>query len=386
MPTMRQPRLLPSRRALHLAALLLCLCVPGLAQGQDALTADDRAAIRRAHEVSRAFALAARRVTPAVVNISSSRMTPGGSRFGGALFSDIFPELRDMFVEPPQEVRSLGSGVIIRPDGVIITNQHVIQGAQEILVTLPDQSEHVAKVVGQDAFTDVAVIKIEATGLPVVAFGDSNKLEVGEWVLAVGSPLGLSQTVTAGIVSAKGRRNMGISGYEDFIQTDAAINPGNSGGALVNLDGELVGLNTAIATQTGGYQGVCFATPTSVVRPVVNALIRDGKIRRPWIGVIPRNLDRDLATRLGLPESGGVMIQNMVRNSPAHEANLAPGDVITTWQGKPLHSRAELSDLIQATPIGSTVKITVIRDGKTYPDAPLPVRERPDNVQTRGVQ
>ena len=337
----------------------------------------------RARDLSRAFIAVAKGVTPAVVNISSMRVEGGRETLASSVFGGLFS---DLFVEPPHEVHSLGSGVIFRPDGFIVTNQHVIQGAQEIKVTLGDDREFDAKLIGQDTFTDVAVIKIETTGLAVAPFGDASKLEVGEWVIAIGSPLGLAETVTAGIVSAKGRKNVGISGYEDFIQTDAAINPGNSGGALVNLDGELVGINTAIASEGGGYDGVCFATPTTVVLPVVDALIRDGKIRRPWIGVVPKSINQDLSERLSVPENGGILVYNMIRNGPAHKANLRPGDVITAWEGKPLKDGAGLTDLIQATPIGTTVKLTVVRGGKTYKDCKLAVEERPQDIQTRGVQ
>jgi len=238
--------------------------------------------------------------------------------------------------------------------------------------------------VGQDPFTDLAVIRVDASDLPVLAFADSSKLQVGEWVIAVGSPLGLAQTVTAGIVSATGRRDIGITDYEDFIQTDAAINPGNSGGALVNLDGELVGINTAIASEGGGYDGVCFAIPAAVVFPVTDALIRDGKIIRPYLGLTPKTLDRRTAQRLGLTDGGGVLVVNMIRNSPAHRAGLAPRDIILKWAGESVRGRTELVDKVQATAIGSEVVVVILRQGKQY-RASVTIQERPANIRLKGV-
>ena len=355
-------------------------CCPAPAQDEPPATRG----LEAAKELGRAFASVAKKITPAVVNISSTRVERRTRMPISPLFRGLFPEFRDMFVEPPREIRSLGSGVIIRPEGYIVTNSHVIEGAQQITVKLADETEHEATIVGQDPFTDLAVIKIEGEDLPVAHFGDSDKLEVGEWVIAVGSPLGLAQTVTAGIVSAKGRKNIGIQGYEDFIQTDAAINPGNSGGALVNLDGKLIGINTAIASEGGGYDGICFATPSAIVWAVVDALIRDGQIRRPWIGIIPRNVDSGLAGRLGLPGRAGVLIYNMIRNSPAHLAKLAPGDAIVEWGDNDVKTRADLVDLVQATPIGQTVNLIIMRKGKRY-RATVEVKERPQSVQVKGV-
>jgi len=338
-------------------------------------------AITSARELSRAFVEVAKKVTPAVVNISSTRVE-GGRRI------PLSPLFREFFgsdlVEPPRQVESLGSGVIVRPDGYIVTNCHVIQGAQEIKVKLSDDREFDAQVVGLDPYTDLAVVHIDATGLPILPFGKSDDLQVGEWVIAVGSPLGLSGTVTAGIVSAKGRKNVGILDYEDFIQTDAAINPGNSGGALVNLDGQLVGINTAIASEGGGYDGVCFATPSAVVWPVVDALIRDGRIRRPWLGVIARDLDVRTAERLGCPDTKGALIANMVRNGPAHRGKLLAGDVVVMFGDQPVKSRADLQRLIQSCTVGATVTVTVLRQGQPL-QLSLTVGERPSTVETKGI-
>lgn len=359
-----------------LTTILVAMTVAGALGAQS----EDATALAAARSLSRAFTAVARKVTPAVVNISSTRVERSRTMGLPPFMQRMFPEL----MVPDQMVTSLGSGVIIRPDGFIVTNCHVIEGAEEITVRLADEREFAATVVGQDAFTDLAVIQIGASGLPYAEFGDSDRLEVGEWVVAVGSPLGLPQTVTAGIVSAKGRKNIGLQGYEDFIQTDAAINPGNSGGALVDLDGRLVGINTAIASEGGGYDGVCFATPVAVVRPVVDALIRDGRIVRPWIGIRPKTLDRELARRFGLGIANGVFVDAMFRNSPAHQAGLRPGDVITGWQGQEVRSAADLARLIQSTPIDSEVELTVIRNGQAY-RARLTVRQLPDAVTVSGV-
>ena len=359
--------------------LAITLLVAVLVAGACAQT-DEASALAAARSLSQAFTAVARRITPAVVNISSTRVERSRNVGMPGFMQRMFPEL----MVPDQMVTSLGSGVVLRPDGHIVTNYHVIEGAQEITVTLADGREFAATVVGQDPFTDLAVIHIAASGLAYAEFGDSDRLEVGEWVVAVGSPLGLPQTVTAGIVSAKGRKNIGLQGYEDFIQTDAAINPGNSGGALVDLEGRLVGINTAIASEGGGYDGVCFATPVTVVRPVVDALIRDGHIVRPWIGIRPRTLDRDLARRYRLDLTGGVFIEAMIRNSPAHQGGLRPGDVITGWQGQEVRSAADLARLIQATSIGSQVELAVVRGGQTY-RAPLTIRQLPDTLVVSGV-
>lgn len=359
-----------------LTTVIVTMAIAGGLSAQN----DDASALAAARSLSRAFTAVARKITPAVVNISSTRVERSRTMVLPPFMQRMFPEL----MVPDQVVTSLGSGVIIRPDGFIVTNCHVIEGAAEVTVTLADEREFAATVVGQDPFTDLAVIRVNASGLPYAEFGDSDSLQVGEWVVAVGSPLGLPQTVTAGIVSAKGRKNIGLQGYEDFIQTDAAINPGNSGGALVDLDGRLVGINTAIASEGGGYDGVCFATPVAVVRPVVEALIREGRIVRPWVGIRPKTLDRDLARRYGLDLTGGVFIDAMIRNSPAHQAGLRPGDVITGWQGQEVKSAADLARLIQSTPIGSQVELVVIRGGQAY-RAQLTIRQLPDAVTVSGV-
>jgi serine protease Do len=369
------------RSALVVVALLCC----SLVRAQDGAAATSAEpvspGIAAARQLGQAFAEVARKVTPAVVNISSTRVEGGRRIPMSPLFREFFG---DDLVEPTREVQSLGSGVIVRPDGYIVTNCHVIQGAQEIKVKLSDEREFDARLVGQDPYTDLAVVRIDATGLPILPFGKSDELQVGEWVVAVGSPLGLSGTVTAGIVSAKGRKNVGILDDEDFIQTDAAINPGNSGGALVNLDGKLVGINTAIASEGGGYDGVCFATPSAVVWPVADALIRDGRIRRPWLGIIARDLDARLAQRLGCPDNSGALISNMVRNAPAHRGKLLPGDVVVMFGDSAVKSRADLQRLIRNTAVGTATTVTIYRQGEKQ-QVSITVGERPSSVETKGM-
>jgi len=358
---------------LSILVVLLLAVSPLLAQTKAAVTA---------RELSDAFAGAAAKVRPAVVNISSTRVEKGRRPAMPSLWQDMFG---DMLMTPDREVASLGSGVIIRADGYVVTNCHVVAGAEEIVVTLGDKTEYEGKLVGQDAYTDLAVVKIDATNLPTTPFGDSETLRVGEWVIAVGSPLGLAQTVTAGIVSATGRSDVGIESYEDFIQTDAAINPGNSGGALADLEGKLVGINTAIASEGGGYDGVCFAIPAVTVWPVVEALIKHGSIRRPWIGVIPKTLDKRALAHLGLDVTGGVTVSALVRGGPAQRAGIANRDVLTAWNGTEVKTTTDLSRLIQTAAIGSVAKITLYRGQQCY-TAPVTVGERPPTARTMGVQ
>jgi serine protease Do len=257
----------------------------------------------------------------------------------------------------------MGSGVIISPDGYVITNNHVVDGAAELLVTLPDKREFKGKVVGADPKTDVAVVKIDAKDLPYVNWGDSSKLQVAEYVLAVGNPFGLNSTVTLGIVSALGRGRMGITQYEDFIQTDAAINPGNSGGALVNTNGELIGINTAIISQTGGYQGVGFAVPASMAKPVFESLKTNGKVVRGFLGVGIQDMNQDLAKSFGLKEPKGALVSNVSEDSPADKAGIKQGDVIVGFQGVPIEDAAGLQRAVTRTAVGAKATIKVIRNG-----------------------
>ena len=258
----------------------------------------------------------------------------------------------------------MGSGVIVSPDGYIITNNHVVDGTSELTVTLPDKREFKAKIVGTDPKTDLAVIKIDASNLPHVRWGDSSKLQVGEYVLAVGNPFGLNSTVTLGIVSALGRGHMGITQYEDFIQTDAAINPGNSGGALINTAGELVGINTAIISQTGGYQGVGFAVPASMAKPVFESIVKTGKVVRGYLGVAIQDLTQDLAKSFGLKQAKGALVSSVAEDSPAQRAGLKQGDVIVAYQGKPVEDPAALQREVTHTPVNTKATLKIIRDGR----------------------
>lgn len=302
-------------------------------------------------------------VKPAVVNISTVRTV----RIRDPFFDD--PFFRRFFgpFDIPRErrQRGLGSGVIVDPSGYILTNNHVIRGADEINVTLLDKREFKGKVIGTDPKTDLAVVKIEAKGLPYLSFGDSDKLRVGELGIAIGNPFGLTHTVTMGIVSATGRANVGIADYEDFIQTDAAINPGNSGGALVNARGELIGINTAIFSITGGYQGIGFAIPSNMAKAVMEQLIKHKKVIRGWLGVSIQALSSDMKKHFGLKDERGVLINQVFENSPAEKAGLKEEDIILRYNSKDITDPTQLRNLVASTPPGKEVEITIFRDGKT---------------------
>ncbi|WP_447972242.1 DegQ family serine endoprotease [Nitrospira sp. Kam-Ns4a] len=319
------------------------------------------------------FIAVAKVARESVVNIASVRkVSQRESPFPSPFFED--PFFRRFFGEEferrfqiPRERREhgLGSGVIVSTDGYILTNNHVIEHADELEVLLGDKRKFKAKVVGTDPKTDVAVIKIDATGLPTLPWGDSSKLQVGELVLAVGNPFGLNQTVTMGIISAVGRANMGIVDYEDFIQTDAAINPGNSGGALVNLRGELVGINTAIFTRNGGFMGIGFAIPSNMARSVMESLIKHGKVVRGWLGVSIQEVSQDLAQQFGAPGTNGALVADVMEDSPAAKAGLERGDIITRFNGTAVKDPAHLRALVAETAPGTAVTLTVLRDKKS---------------------
>ncbi len=305
-------------------------------------------------------------VRPAVVNISTTRTVrvQGGINpfFNDPFFRRFFG---DQFGVPRErKTSSLGSGVIVDPKGYILTANHVIQGADEIRVTLSDKREYKGKIIGTDALTDIGVIKIEAENLPTVPWGDSDRLRVGETVFAIGSPYGLSQTVTMGIVSAVGRANVGIADYEDFIQTDAAINPGNSGGALVNARGELVGINSAIFSTSGGYQGIGFAIPSNMARPVMNSLIQKGKVVRGWLGVTVQGLTPDLARQFGMKEERGVLVGDVIEGSPAEKAGIQRGDVILEFGGKKIEDPNQFRNSVSVTEPGKTVDVKILRESR----------------------
>ncbi len=309
-------------------------------------------------------------VRPSVVNISTTKTvtmrSPFGDLFDHPLFEKFFGEEFGFRGPHPREFRttSLGSGVIVSADGYILTNNHVIEDAEEIEVTFFDKRTLKGEVVGTDPKSDLAVIKVEAEGLPAAKFGSSGDLKVGEVVIAIGVPFGLSHTTTMGIVSAVGRSNVGIAEFEDFIQTDAAINPGNSGGAMVNIKGELVGINTAIFSTSGGYMGIGFAIPSDMAKSVLQSIIKHGKVIRGWLGVTIQNLTPELAKEFGIEEEKGAVVTDVLDDSPALKGGLERGDVIVEFAGGKVESATGLKNMVAETAPGKTVKIKVLRDGK----------------------
>ncbi len=321
-------------------------------------------------KLSDAFAEVAEAARPAVVNISTtSTVTMEENPFGN-MFSDPFFRhfFGDQFGNPGQKRKykssALGSGVIVTSDGYILTNNHVVKGADEIKVVLYDKREFKGKVVGTDPRTDLAVVKIDARNLPTLSLGDSGKMKAGDLVLAIGNPFGLNQTITMGIVSAVGRSNIGLADYEDFIQTDAAINPGNSGGALVSASGELVGINTAIYSTSGGYMGIGFAIPSDMAKVVMENIIKHGRVIRGWLGVSIQDLTPDLAKSLGIRETAGALVSNVETGSPADKAGLKRGDLITGINTKKVDDSTGLRNMIASTAPGTKIDVRIIRDGK----------------------
>jgi serine protease Do len=340
--------------------------------------ADVRAGLEHATSLSDAFQSVAGELRPSVVSIRSTKRTQiNVGNGGGNPFADLPPEFKRFFDEdtlerfegseqraPRQRLQEgLGSGVVLSADGYIVTNNHVVDGADEVRVTLHDDRTFKATVVGTDERTDVAVLKIDAHDLVPAKLGNSDDLRVGQWVLAVGTPFGLDQTVTAGIVSARGRANMGITDYEDFVQTDAAINPGNSGGPLVNLHGEVVGINTAIASRSGGYNGIGFAIPSNMVGEIKEALIRDGHVERGRIGALIQNLTDELARSFDF-DGEGVLVGDVQPDSPAEKAGLRSGDIVTKYDGRPMRDANHLRNTVAATKPGTKVPVELFRDGQ----------------------
>ncbi len=344
-----------------------------------------------------------KKVTPAVVNIAVTggearregrRPLPPGP-FGGPPGGPpgeeppgMEPPIPPPFPGPPgppgRPDQSAGSGVIIDAKGHIVTNNHVVENATQITVTLSDKREFPGKVIGADPKTDLAVIKIEADNLPALKWADYEKLQVGDLVLAVGSPFGLSSTVTLGIISALGRGNVGIADYEDFIQTDAAINPGNSGGALVNMHGDLIGINTAIFSRTGGSEGIGFAIPSSIAVDIVDSLQKTGKVVRGWMGIAIQEITPALAKSFKIPEQRkGVLISDVNDNGPSSAAGLQRGDVIIGFDEKEVHNVSQLRNLVARTLVGRTAKVKVVRDGKEQVMTVKIAERPPDEVLAR---
>jgi serine protease Do len=331
---------------------------------------------------------------PAVVNISTKQTEAISRRFHGFTVPDL-PEnspLYDFFHRffgdeeggggtPPDQIeaKSLGSGFIISPDGYIITNYHVVQGADEIVVRTSDRRDFLAKVIGSDKRSDIALVKIAATNLPVVQIGSAKDLKVGEWVLAIGSPFGFDHSATAGIVSAKGR-SLPSENYVPFIQTDVAINPGNSGGPLFNMDGKVVGVNSQIYSRTGGFMGLSFAIPIDVAMDVVDQLKSKGKVSRGWLGVLIQDVTRELAETFGMSQPRGALVAQVLPKSPAEKAGLKPGDIILSYNGKPITSSSVLPPMVGMSPVGKTAELEVLRRGKTE-KIPIVIGELPDEEE-----
>ena len=322
---------------------------------------------RQIMETSKAFSEIVSAVSPAVVNISTTKVFKRDTEpFFEDPFFDFFKPFHDLRMPKKWKEQSLGSGVIVSSDGYIITNNHVVEKSDEIKVTLLDKRMFKGRIVGADPKTDIAIVKIDAANLPTIPWGDSEKLQVGEFVLAIGNPYGLSHTVTMGIISAVGRANVGIADYEDFIQTDAAINPGNSGGPLVNIKGELIGINTAIFSKTGGYQGIGFAVPTNMVRPLMSQLIQKGKIIRGWLGVTIQEMTPEIAQKFGLEKSRGALVSDVTKGSPAEKAGILRGDIVIEFNRKEVKDVASLRNMVSQSKVGSDVLIKILRSGKEY--------------------
>ena len=319
------------------------------------------------------FVSLAKKMRPVVVNISTTQVSEGrGSQEFGSPFGeeDPFNDFwRRFFGGPlprgPQRQRSLGSGFVIDADGSILTNNHVVENAQKIVVKLQgDDQEYEAKVIGRDPKTDIAIIKINAkTTLPVASLGDSDRLEVGEWVVAIGNPFGLDSTVTSGIVSAKGR-HIGQGPYDNFIQTDASINPGNSGGPLINLRGEVVGINTAIFSRTGGNMGIGFAIPVNLAKELLPQLRGKGKVTRGYLGVLIQKVTPEIAESLGMDKGHGALVANVSKDGPAERAGVKVGDVIIEFDGKEVKDSGDLPIIVARTPVDKKVRMKVLRDKK----------------------
>jgi serine protease Do len=347
-------------QAASTAAAPLAGVAEGAAPAQTQPAAADssvREAISQAHNLSKAFQYAARTVGPAVVHIESL------SHVGGGVFRDMWTGQTFRQREGFQPT-GLGSGVIVTKDGFILTNNHVVQGAAKLSVKLNDGRSMDGRVVGTDAATDIAVVKIDGANFPTADFADSDRIEVGEWVVAIGSPFGLDNTVTAGIVSAKGRalNPTDYGKYEDFLQTDAAVNPGNSGGPLVTLEGKIVGINTAIASRTGGSVGIGFAIPSSIAQAVMDTLIKTGQVERGWLGVSMMNPAE--MQQQGIATKEGVVVKEVIPGSPAERAGLRPGDVLLRYRGRAVDDEHRFITAVALSTPGTRAELDIVRDGR----------------------
>lgn len=327
------------------------------------------------------YAAAAKRATPAVVSITASRAPQNSPHSNDPWFKFFFGEQAPPNRRTPQQAQvGLGSGVIVSTDGYLLTNNHVIDGADDIEVMLPDGRQARATIVGTDPETDVAVLKITLEKLPAITFGSAETLQVGDVVLAIGNPFGVGQTVTSGIVSALGRNQLGINIFENFIQTDAAINPGNSGGALIDTQGNLLGINTAIYSRSGGSMGIGFAIPVSTAKQVMEGLIRDGQVTRGWIGVEPRDLTPEIAETFNLPITQGVLITGVLQNGPASSGGVRPGDVVIKVADTPVANTVQLLSAVAGLKPQTEAVIGIQRGDKTL-DLKVTVAQRPKSAR-----
>ena len=324
------------------------------------------------------YSPAAKLASPAVVSIATTQVNAPAHPFqNDPWFRFFYGDRED---EAPQQ--GLGSGVIVSPEGYILTNNHVIEGAAEIQVTLSDSRRAIAQLIGADPDTDLAILRIDLERLPVITLGNSDTAQVGDRVLAIGNPFGVGQTVTSGIVSALGRNQLGINTFENFIQTDAAINPGNSGGALVDVNGNLIGINTAIFSRSGGSMGIGFAIPVSTARQVLEGIVRDGQVVRGWVGIEPMELTAELIETFGLPkQSEGVIVTGVLQNGPAANAGLRPGDLLLKVAGQPVRNVGELLTQIASLTPGKTAKLEVMRRNQTLALDVTPAQRPKPKVQ-----
>lgn len=346
-----------------------------------------------ASDVRASFGDAVQKVMPAVVNIYTTKRVRAQNPFFNDPFFQMFFD--DAFTAQQLKSRveqSLGSGVLVTADGYLITNYHVIEGAESMRVVLADGKEIPARYIDAEPNLDIAILKMDlpqGTSLPYIGFGNSDTLRVGDVVLAIGNPFGVGQSVSMGIVSAVGRTNVGVSRYENFIQTDAAINPGNSGGALIDSTGKLIGINTAIFTRSGGSQGIGFAIPAAAVRNVLESVLSTGKVRRPWFGANGQDITSTIAERLGLKKVSGVIVNDVVEGSPAANAGLKVGDIITALEGKEIPTTASLNARILTSTLNTPLTLTLWRDGIEIPAkltlTPLPDRKASDRLTLTGT-
>lgn len=359
--------------------------------GATSVSADNPQVRDLMNQISEAFEDAAVRVSSSVVSIFAEQTVKVQRPFGfpDDVFKDFFGE--DFFkrffgTPPPKEekrtVRSLGSGVIVTKDGYILTNNHVVANAEKLSVVVGDNKTYEAKVIGTDPPTDVAVIKINADNMPAAVLGNSDDVKVGQWVIAVGNPFQLFHTVTHGIISAKGRSSVGLADYEDFFQTDASINPGNSGGALADMEGNVIGINTAIASPSGGNIGIGFAIPINMARQVMEDLLSKGKVTRGYVGLVPQDIDENLAKALKLTGTEGVLVGDVDKAGPADRAGIKRGDIIVEFDGKKVENRTQLRNMAAQTKPGTRVKIGLLRNGKKM-EVTVNLGERPKEGEER---